>query len=59
MNNLPKILVAIALICLLIAVGIKISTLGKLLPAPMPLNWARLADTVLLFAIAIALLGKK
>jgi len=59
MNNLPKILVAAALLCLLIAVFIKITTIGKLLPAPMPLNWARLADTALFFAIAVALLGKK
>jgi hypothetical protein len=59
MNNLPKILVVVALLCLLVAVFIKITTIGKLLPAPMPLNWARLTDTALLFAIAIALLAKK
>jgi hypothetical protein len=59
MNSLPKILIVAALICLVVAILIKMTTIGKILPGPMPLNWAKLADTVLLFSIAISLLVKK
>lgn len=59
MKKLAKILVFCALGCVSVAIVIKASTIGKVIPGPMPLNWAKLADTVLLFAIAISLLDKK
>ncbi len=59
MGKLPKALIVLAVISLIVAVAIKITTLGKILPGPIPVNWAKLADTLLLFAIAISLLGKK
>jgi hypothetical protein len=59
MEKFPKTLIVLAVISLIIAVAIKITTLGKILPGPIPINWAKLADTLLLFAIAISLLGKK
>jgi len=59
MAKLPKILVITALACIAIALLIKLTTIGKLLPGPLPLNWAKLADTMLLFAIAISVASKK
>lgn len=59
MEKFPKTLIVLAVISLIIAVVIKVTTLGKILPGPIPINWAKLADTLLLFAIAISLLGKK
>jgi len=58
MNTMSKILVVIALICLSTALLIKMITVGKILPGLMPLNWAKLTDTVLLFSIALSLAGK-
>jgi len=58
MNTMSKILVVIALICLSTALLIKMTTVGKILPGPIPLNWAKLTDTVLLFSIALSLAGK-
>lgn len=59
MVKVTKGLIIIAAICLIVAILIKITTLGKIVPGPMPINWAKLADTALLFSIAISLLGKK
>lgn len=59
MEKFPKTLIVLAVVSLIIAVAIKVTTLGKILPGPIPINWAKLADTLLLFAIAISLLGKK
>ena len=59
MQAFSRILILGAVICLFIALVIKMSTLGKILPGPYPINWARLADTILLFAIAIGVTSKK
>ena len=59
MEKLPKVLIIVAIVCLVVAVSIKAVTLGQLMPGRMPINWAKLADTVLLFSIAISLLAKK
>lgn len=59
MGKMSKILVILAAVSLLVAILIKMTTVGKILPGPMPINWAKLADTLLLFAIAISLLVKK
>lgn len=59
MEKLPKTLIVLAVVSLIVAVAIKVTTLGKIVPGPIPINWAKLADTLLLFAIAISLLGKK
>jgi len=59
MEKLSKFLIATAMLCLIVAISIKITTLGVLLPGRMPINWAKLADTALLFSIALSLLAKK
>jgi len=59
MKQLAKVFVVLAVICILLALIIKLTTFGTLLPAAMPINWVKLADTALLFAIALALLGEK
>jgi len=59
MKQLAKIFVILAVICILLALIIKLTTFGTLLPAAMPINWVKIADTALLFAIALALLGEK
>ncbi|MDP2923880.1 MAG: hypothetical protein Q8O30_09230 [Candidatus Omnitrophota bacterium] len=59
MGKISKILVVLAGVSLIVAVAIKVTTLGNIIPGPIPINWAKLADTLLLFAIAISLLGKK
>lgn len=58
MNKLAKALVLLAVFCLCFAIVIKLSSTGKLFPVPFFLNWAKLADTFLLFSIALSLLGK-
>lgn len=47
-----------AFLCVLLALVIKLTTLGTIMPAAMPINWIRLTDTALLFTIALALLSK-
>lgn len=59
MEKLAKILIILASICLLAAMVIKLTTVGRLVPAATPINWAKLTDTVLLFSIAFSLLAKK
>lgn len=59
MNKLSKTLVILALASVIAALSFKLTTAGRILPGPIPLNWAKLADTLLLFAIAISLLNKK
>lgn len=59
MEKLSKVLIIAAIICLVVAVSIKAVTLGQLMPGRMPINWVKIADTVLLFSIAISLLAKK
>jgi len=59
MNMLAKILIVLAAIFLLIALSVKFSFMGKALPFPLPLNWAKLGDTALLFSIAISVLNRK
>ena len=59
MQGFSKILILGAVVCLVVALTIKMITLGRMLPGPYPINWARLCDTILLFAIAIAVTSKK
>jgi len=59
MNKLSKVLVALAFVSLVGALSIKFTTAGRILPGPLPVNWAKLADTFLLFSIAISLLNRK
>ncbi|TRZ95516.1 PilZ domain-containing protein [bacterium] len=59
MGKLSKILVILALLSVLAALSIKLTIAGRILPGPLPINWAKLADTLLLFSIALSLLGKK
>ncbi len=59
MEKLPKVLVIAAALCLLVAILIKLTTFGAVIPGRIPINWAKLADTVLLFSIALSLLTKK
>lgn len=59
MEKFSKLLIVLAVISLVVAVAIKLTTLGKILPGPVPISWAKLADTLLLFSIATSLLGKK
>jgi hypothetical protein len=58
MSMLSKILIVMAIISLAAALFIKFSTVGTILPGPVALNWSRLADTFLLFSIAVSLLGR-
>jgi Tfp pilus assembly protein PilZ len=59
MGKLSKILIILALLSVLAALSIKLTIAGRVLPGPLPINWAKLADTFLLFSIAISLLDKK
>ena len=59
MDKLSKVLIVGPMICVFVALIIKMSTLGRRLPGPFPINWAKLADTILLFSIALSLLGRK
>jgi hypothetical protein len=59
MGKIPKILIIGALFCTLIAIVLKLTRLGQVLPYPPPLNWAKLADTMLFFSIALSLIAKK
>jgi len=43
----------LAIIFLLVAIAIKAVTVGQMMPGRMPINWLKLADTALLFSIAI------
>ena len=59
MNRLPKVLIGVSMIFLAIALTIKFSTMRSIFPGPLPINWAKLADTFLLLSIAVSLLSKK
>jgi len=59
MNQLPKVLIVVAMISLATALIIKFTTLRNIIPGPLPLNWARLADTFLLLSIAISVINRK
>lgn len=59
MSKLPKTMIILAVISLLVAMLIKLITAGKLIPGALPINWAKIADTFLLFSIALSLAGKK
>ena len=58
MKGLAKLFMILALICIILAIVIKFTTVGTVIPGAMPVNWIKLADTALLFTIALALLGK-
>ena len=58
-SKMAKLFILVAIVCIFIAVGIKAITLKSVLPGSMPLNWAKLADTFLLFSIAASLVTKK
>lgn len=59
MSKLAVFLILAAAISLLVAILIKVNTIGRIVPGSVPLNWARIADTCLLFSIAISLMRKK
>ncbi len=61
MKTLSFIMIAGSFLCVLVALTIKVTTVGHIVPGPMPVNWLRLTDTALLFSIAISLwnLNKK
>jgi len=59
MLKLSKAMVVLAAIALLAALSIKFTTMGRILPGPFFINWAKLADTFLLFSIAFSLLAKR
>jgi len=59
MGKTPKMLIIGAFLCAVIAIMLKLTRLGQVLPYPQPLNWAKLADTMLLFSIALSLIAKK
>jgi len=58
-ERLAKIFIFGAIICVVVAVAIKTITVGRILPGSIPLNWAKLADTLLLFSIAVSLVTRK
>ena len=58
-DKISKLLIISAFVSLIVAISIKFNTLGRILPGPFPINWAKLADTMLLFSIAISLLFNK
>lgn len=58
-KSLGKALLILAVLFVILAAGIKMTTLGTIMPGAMPINWVKLADTVLLFSIAVSLLGKQ
>ena len=59
MKQLAKVFIVIAVICVILALVIKLTTLGTIMPGAMPINWIKLADTALLFTIALSLLADK
>ena len=59
MAKTPKMLIIGALFCTLIAIVLKLTKLGQVIPYPQPLNWAKLAETMLLFSIALSVIAKK
>lgn len=59
MNKFSKVLIVGAVICVVVAMSLKLTRLGQILPGPQPFNWAKLADTILLFSIAVSLALKK
>ncbi len=58
-QKLARAFIIIAILCILYAVYIKAKTVGHILPGSLPLNWAKLADTFLLFSIAVSLVFRK
>ncbi len=62
MKRMTMVLIVVSMVCLAIALVIKLTTVGRILPGPVPINWIKLTDTCLLFSIAISLwyiAGKK
>lgn len=59
MKPLAKIFLVFALACIILAISIKLTTIGTIIPGAMPINWIKLADTALLCTIALALLADK
>ena len=55
MRKLGGILIVMALVSMFLAISIKFSITGKIVPGTLPVNWAKIADTCLLFSIAISL----
>lgn len=56
MTKAARIFIMLAIGCVVVAVVTKAVASGQLIPG-MPLNWIRLADTCLLFSVALSLLG--
>ncbi len=57
--SLARIAFASAMICVVMAIAVKMLLFGTVLPTASPIIWIKLADTALLFAIAAALVGKQ
>ena len=58
MKLVAQILFFVSAACVCIAIFIKFFTVGKIVPGPMPVNWLKLAETLLLFTIAFILLQR-
>lgn len=56
MRNFVKFILLAAFVFLLLAFFMKRSATGQFIPGLSPINWIRLTDTCLLFAIALLLL---
>ncbi len=54
-----RLLVVVAIVFLAFAILIKLTTMGRLVPGLLPVNWIKLTDTLLLISIALSLLGRK
>jgi putative Ca2+/H+ antiporter (TMEM165/GDT1 family) len=55
MSLIAKLLIIVSALFVFMALLIKATTVGKIVPGPLPLNWLKLAETVLFFSIAISL----
>lgn len=58
MKPLPKVLIALALVCVIIGLVIKVAAKGALVPAGT-WPWLKISGLSLLFSIAIALAQKE
>ena len=58
MKQLPKVFIALALVCVIIGLVIKVAAKGTIVPT-CAWSWLKIAGLSLLFSIAIALAGKE
>jgi len=57
MKRLAAVFLVMALVFMGTALFIKLVSVGRVMPGPMPINWIKLTDTFLLFSIAVSLLA--